>query len=253
MHLLRCLTSALVLITSYPVSARPIVAVIDSGIARTPALAAVLKSEYDMAATPARAPFKPQYDHGTMVATILNHAAGGQVDIISLRIDDMHGCPVGDLPPCQSSPKPVADAIDRAVQLGANVINLSLALANDPLIVAAVSRATHEGVTVVMAAGNKGRDYPDNVAMARSGFPRAVLVGAVGADGKPWSGTNRPEPHETEYTYVWQPGVDVPTVNASGAEVRATGTSFAVPVEAAHRALAEGSAIAEMASDSSTG
>lgn len=220
--------------------ARPLVAVIDSGVARTAELDPVLVAEYDMASLDPRAAFQPRYDHGTMVATILNREARGAVDIVSFRIDDPAGCPRGATPPCQPSAAPIAGAIRKAASLGVDAINISLAMADYPAIVDAVHDATARGITVVMAAGNDGLDHPGNLAMARAGFPRAVLVGAVDADGKPWSGTNRPDEGENwDYRYVWRRGVDVPATSASGLRVIGTGTSFAAPIETAHRMLAE--------------
>ena len=214
------------------------VAVIDSGIARTAELSPVLVAEYDEAVAPGRATFSPRHSHGTIVASILNRAAGGAVDIISFRIDDEAGCPAGSVPPCQADPLPVARAIDHATALGVDAINLSLTLANHPAIVGAVSRATRQGIIVVMAAGNKAKDRPDNVTMARAGFPLAVLVGATGDDDRPWPLSNRPEAPKPGYNYVWRRGVGVPATDATGAAVRATGTSFAAPVETARRVLA---------------
>jgi hypothetical protein len=98
-----------------------------------------------------------------------------------------------------------------------------------------------------MAAGNNGRNHPDNIAMARAGFPRAVLVGATDPAGNPWTGTNRPD--ADDYLYVWRRGVDVPTVSAAGLDVTATGTSFAAPIETARRVLAK---TTEMASVTGT-
>jgi subtilisin family serine protease len=221
------------LLASVSASARPLVAIVDSGVSRTPQLADVLVAEYDMAGQ--RPAFQPRYDHGTMVATILNREAHGEVDIVSLRIDDAAGCPPDRSPPCQASARPIAAAIDKAASLGVDAINLSLALANDPLITDAVRRAAAKGIIVVMAAGNNGRDHPDNTAMARAGFPRAVLVGATDAAGNPWTGSNRPD--ADDYLYVWRRGVDVPTVSATGERVFGTGTSFAAPIETAHRVL----------------
>jgi hypothetical protein len=118
--------------------------------------------------------------------------------------------------------------------LGAQAINLSLVLADSPDIVAAIKEATHAGVTVVMAAGNDGLDHPGNLSMAQAGFPNAVLVGALDADGRPWNGSNRPSAdHLSRYRYEWQRGVDVPTESATGAFVTGTGTSFAAPIETA--------------------
>lgn len=233
----------LLALVAAPVSARPLVAVIDSGVSKTAQLADVLVAEYDMAGD--RAAFRPRYDHGTMVASIINREAKGQVDIVSLRIDDSAGCPPDRSPPCQPSAKPIAAAIDKAVEIGVDAINLSLALANDARITAAVRRAAERGIVVVMAAGNNGRDHPDNIAMARAGFPRAVLVGATNPNGDPWTGTNRPD--ADDYLYVWRRGVDVPAVSAAGLEVFGTGTSFAAPIETARRVLAKASEVASVA------
>lgn len=216
-----------------PLPARPIVAIIDSGIARTPELAGSLLAEYDMAAAPARPAFTPRYDHGTMVATILQREASRPIQIVSLRIDDPAGCPEGSAPPCQLSAEPIAQAIRKATDLGVSIINISLNLKDDPSIVAAVHDAAAHGIRVVLAAGNDGRDRPGNLDMARAGFPNTVLVGALTAEGQPWDGTNRPEAGTPGYLYVWQPGVRVPTTLADGVKVFATGTSFAVPIETA--------------------
>lgn len=229
----RLLLLMLGLMASVSASARPLVAVIDSGVSRTGALANVVVGEYDMAGT--RPLFQPRYDHGTMVAAIINREAEGAIDIVSLRIDDPAGCPAGLSPPCQPSSKPIAAAIDKAVSLKVDAINLSLSLANDPAITDAVRRASAKGITVVMAAGNNGRNHPDNTDMARAGFPRAILVGAIDRAGNPWTGTNRPD--ADDYLYVWRRGVEVPTLTATGQAVFGTGTSFAAPIETARRVL----------------
>lgn len=216
--------------------ARPLVAVIDSGIAKTAELQPVLVAEYDMAAKPGRPLFQPRYDHGTMVATILTREAKGQVDIVSLRIDDPAGCPPKDNPPCQPSAEPIAQAIYKAMSLGVSAINISLALRDDPAIVEAVRDAARHGIQIILAAGNDGYDHPRNLSMARAGYPQTVLVGAVDAAGQPWSKTNRPEVKTPlDYDYVWRLGVDVPTMTASGVAATGTGTSFAVPIETARR------------------
>lgn len=215
-------------------AAVPRVAIIDSGVAETPELRGKLVAEYDMAG-PARPSFRPRYDHGTMVATILTRAAAGQVAIVSLRIDDPAGCHPGANPPCQPSAAPIVAAIRKATALKVDAINISLALADDPTITAAVRDAAAAGIVVVLAAGNNGLAHPGNLAMARQGFPNAVLVGALDAGGKPWAGTNRPDPEVQGYIYVWQRGVDVPTALADGRAVTGTGTSFAAPIETARR------------------
>ncbi|HEY0129767.1 MAG TPA: S8/S53 family peptidase [Allosphingosinicella sp.] len=237
--LLSCFAFPFLLVSAAPPAVpapsprRPLVAVIDSGVARTPELAPWLVAEYDTASAPGRPAFRPRYDHGTMVATILVREARRAVDILSFRIDDPAGCPAHLQPPCQTSPGPVADAIRKAAALGVDAINLSLTLQDDPAIVEAIRDAAARNIRVVIAAGNEGLDRPGNLPMARAGYPNAVLVGAVDSEGRPWLGTNRPDGTHGDYVYAWQRGVDVPTVAAKGAPIRGTGTSFAAPAETA--------------------
>jgi subtilisin family serine protease len=216
----------------------PVVAIIDSGIARTPEIGRALVAEYDMAVKPGRPAFHPRYDHGTMVATILLREAKEPIDIVSLRVDDLQGCPEGAHPPCQHDVGPIVDAIRKATDLGVSVINISLNLKDDPRIVDAVKAASKRGIAVVLAAGNDGADRPGNLGMAKAGFPNTVLVGALDAYGHPWQGTNKPEAGDPGYRYVWQRGVEVPTELADGSQVFATGTSFAAPIETARLAAA---------------
>jgi subtilisin family serine protease len=214
-------------------AARPVVAIIDSGIARTPEIGRSLVAEYDMAVKPGRPQFHPRYDHGTMVATILLREARQPIDIVSFRIDDLQGCPEKANPPCQRDVGPIVEAIRKATELGVSMINISLNLKEDPRVIDAVHDAAKRGITVVLAAGNDGLDKPGNLGLARAGFPNTVLVGALDAAGQPWKGTNRPEASESGYRYVWQLGVEVPTELADGSQVVATGTSFATPIEVA--------------------
>ena len=216
-----------------PLPAPRVVAVIDSGVARTPELAHVVSAEYDMASDPGRTPFQPRYDHGTMVATILLREARQALNIISFRIDDPAGCPAGLVPPCQPSAKPLVEAIRKATSLGVDAINISLALRDDPAITEAVREATRKGIIVVLAAGNDGGERPGNLNMATAGYPNAILVGALDDAGLPWSGTNKPGNGPGAYNYSWQRGVKVPTVTAAGTVARVTGTSFATPIETA--------------------
>ncbi|OJU16224.1 MAG: hypothetical protein BGN95_23520 [Sphingomonas sp. 66-10] len=211
----------------------PRIAVIDSGIARTPELGPLLEAEYDLATVPARPSFAPRYDHGTMVATILSRAAHREVRLISLRIDDPRGCPPGISPPCQPRSAPIADAIRTATRLGVDVINISLAMPSDPTIAAAIREAAAKRIPIVLAAGNDGRDHPGNLDAARAGYPMAVLVGATDGRGKVWQHSNRPDRQIAGYRYTWQRGVDVPTAAADGRSTRGTGTSFAAPRESA--------------------
>ena len=223
----------------------PLVAIIDSGIASTWELYPLLVGEYDLGTKRARDAFKPRYDHGTMVATILARATDRKVRILSFRIDDEAGCPASATPPCQQNAKRIEKAIRIATRAKVDAINISLTLSDDPGIVDAIHDASAKGITVVLAAGNDGRDRPGNLQSARAAFPKAVLVGAVDRDGQVWTGTNRPDLHPAGYAYSWQWGVDVPTALADGRAAIATGTSFAAPIETARRLKAQRQQVAK--------
>lgn len=220
--------------TSAHAAGRPVVAVIDSGVARTAELQDVLVAEYDLAADPARPAFEPRFDHGTYVATVLHRAAKGGVDIVSLRIDDPADCPDGVDPPCQPAAAPIVAAIDKAVELGADAINMSLNLKRDASIDAAVRAAAAAGVPVVMAAGNQGAAQPANLSAAIAGHPATILVGALDRFGEPWERSNKPDSRSgADYTFAWRPGVEIETAGADGTSVHASGTSLAAPMETA--------------------
>ncbi len=104
--------------------------------------------------------------HGTFVAGII-HLVAPQATIRSYRVMNQNGYGDGFT---------VAQAIERAVDDGCDVINLSLALTSRHLAVRdAIDYAVAHGVTVVAGAGNSGTDeatYP-------AAEPNALSVGAV--------------------------------------------------------------------------
>lgn len=236
---MRCVTLFLVVsatLIASAATARPLVAVIDSGIAVTAELRPHLVGEVDAAARPARARLKPRFDHGTKVATILSRAAAGQADILSIRVDDPAGCPSGVNPPCQSDRNVIAWAVYAAVAHRADVINISMALMDAPVISRAVSFAAWHGTQVVIASGNDGRLVPNNLSHARAGYPNAVLVGALEPDGSMWLKSNRPPTSPVGYSFTWRWGARVPTALMDGTPTVASGTSLAAPIEAGVRA-----------------
>ena len=170
------------------------VAVIDSGIAPMPDIAARITAFYDFTAGGVAAFPSDAYGHGTHVAGLIagNGAmsAGRYVGIapdvrlIGLKVLDANGQGyASDLL------NALEFAIDNRAALGIDVINLSLGhpvlepSANDPLV-QAVERATAAGIIVVASAGNTGR----KAGASDSGFagitspgdaPSAITVGAM--------------------------------------------------------------------------
>jgi subtilisin family serine protease len=141
--------------------------------------------------------------HGTSVASIIAAApqasvtfagVAPQASILSIKITNSDNFP-GQV---------TAQAIRDAVNLGANVINLSLATnVSTPALLAAAQFAQARNVVVVAAAGN---DDPDGVVgpFYPAAYPGVLSVGAIGPDGSLASFSDTRTP-----VSVTAPGVDV--------------------------------------------
>ncbi len=128
------------------------VAVIDSGIdANHPDLAGVVRSRRDFTS----GPLAP---HGTEVAGLIAARGANGAGILGVapmaQLDDLRACRAGataDAPAvCDSYT--LAQALDYAVNSQADVINLSLAGPDDPLLARLLASAEARGISVVVAA-----------------------------------------------------------------------------------------------------
>jgi subtilisin family serine protease len=189
--------------------------------------------------------------HGTMVASIIGAKPVGDgesgmvgiapgVDLLSMR---EAGCQAT----AGNTEGAMADAITKAVDKGADVINISQdGYDPDPNLQAAVMYAYDHGVVVVTSAGNQGdRDTTDNngkdygvnpPTYPASYQPYVLAVGAVDQyDSVPTfseKGTSA-----NPFVGVVAPGVAVEALLPSGKLVVDDGTSFAAPYVAAEAAL----------------
>lgn len=132
-------------------------------------------------------------------------------------------------------PSDVADAIDYAVNNGANVINLSYGfipgdnfletnvIYKVPLVASAISKAYLNNVVVVAAMGNEGQEgspksYP-------AAFTTVIAVGNTDQSGN-ISATSSIGPHIS----VSAPGTNIHTTQRGGGYDLSSGTSLSAPV-----------------------
>ena len=141
-----------------------------------------------------------QDDHGTQIALIAAAARNGSgilgiafdATIQALRIDSPGTCAQAD--GCKFTDDTIAAGINRAVDAGARVINLSIGGSSiNANLRAAIARAATAGVVVVVAAGNGGdstdpavnKNEPDPFASstASAGNGNVIIAGSVNSAG----------------------------------------------------------------------
>ncbi|MCX7864750.1 MAG: S8 family serine peptidase, partial [Novosphingobium sp.] len=145
--------------------------------------------------------------HGTMVALLAAAARNNsgimgiawEATIMALRADTVGSC--GSLNGCTFFDTNIALGVDRAVQNGAKVINISLG--GDPpsqRLLDAITRAANADVVVVVAAGNEANDpapvAPDNpnpfaIGLRQAGNGNVIIAGSVDATGRISDFSNR--------------------------------------------------------------
>ncbi|MBG0815344.1 S8 family serine peptidase [Planomonospora sp. ID82291] len=203
------------------------VAIVDSGVdTRHPQLK--VASSVDLTGT-------HDYDcvgHGTAVAGII---AGTEIrgvpftgvapraKLISIKQTNESNGDVGKL----------AQGIVRAVELGADVINVSIQAADQPDLKAAVDYALAQDVVVVAAAGNVQRADGSAAPAYPAAYPGVLSVGSAGPEGGRAGSSNASTP-----VSVLAPGTAV-TAPWPGRAYREDleGTSFAAPYVAGVAAL----------------
>lgn len=147
-------------------------AILDTGIQEHPSLSQTQVIHYDLV----NDGLEPN-GHGTAMASLAvgsgveNGGAAQAAKVLDIRVADPKGV---------SDTALLAQAIMKAVDEGASVINISMGTSGDSLMLKrAVDYALSHGVAVVAAAGNDQQTmlaYP-------AGYPGVVSVGAVDANG----------------------------------------------------------------------
>jgi subtilisin family serine protease len=180
--------------------------------------------------------------HGTGVANLVLQVAP-EAHILAVRaISNGTGATTKNLTSC-----PVGSAINYAAAHGTKVITMSLGNANGDLTgytgceAQAVEKALAAGITVLAAAGNNGFNSTTFVDGGGDGeddesFP-AGFTGVIAVAALSQSGSRAYFSTVHSFVDVGAPGVDIPTVDETGAPVTVQGTSSATPLVAGVAAL----------------
>ena len=156
----------------------------------------------------------PGAAHGTSVASIIAGKEGiaPNAELLVVRVLDDEG---------EGNSYNVAEGIVQAVDLGVKVINLSLGVYQDSLLLRqAVNYASERGVLMVAAAGNDSFDripYP-------AAYDQVLSVTAVDAKG-----SYALFPNQSEEIDFAAPGVGILTANEDAGTTLFSGTSAAAP------------------------
>ncbi|NJK70260.1 MAG: PatA/PatG family cyanobactin maturation protease [Microcoleus sp. SU_5_3] len=123
----------------------------------------------------------------------------------------------------------LARAIERAVEHGANVINISGGQLSrsgeaEPMLVKAVRLCNDSGVLIVAAAGNDACQCLH----VPAALPSVLAVGAMDARGLPFDFSNWGETYQTQG--ILAPGENILGAMPGGGTAPKSGTSFATPI-----------------------
>jgi subtilase family protein len=189
------------------------VAVIDSGVdVKHPELANAVAGSFDALGSK-----EGSHVHGTGIAgAIVSHARlmGSAPAARILAIRAFAAAPNGG----ESTSFVILKALDYAAAHGAQIVNMSFAGPNDPLIERGISAAVTKGIVMVAAAGNAGAKSPPLYPAANR---NVIAVGATDAQDRLFAASNR-----GSYIAVSAPGVDIFLPAPDEKYQMASGTSF---------------------------
>ncbi|MFF0476589.1 S8 family serine peptidase [Streptomyces sp. NPDC004284] len=174
--------------------------------------------------------------HGTLVTSLIFGQPGKGVTGIAPRCRRLLLPVFRDGDEARVPQLDLARAIERAVQEGAQVINISGGERvpdgqPDELLGRALRLCDDQGVLVVAAAGNDGCDG----LQVPAAVPSVLVVGATGPDGTPLQISNWGAAYATHG--VVAPGEAVEGAAPGGGRAAVTGSSFATPLVAGVAAL----------------
>ncbi|MET0723803.1 MAG: S8 family serine peptidase [Tardiphaga sp.] len=189
------------------------VAVIDSAIDLAhPELAGAIGGAFDALGSKEGA-----HVHGTGIAgAIVSHArltgSAPRAKLLAIRA---FGVARG---PAESSSFVILKAVDHAALNGAQVINMSFAGPQDPLLERGIAAAATRGIVMVAASGNAGPKSPPLYPAAN---PNVIAVTATDADDRLFAASSR-----GGHVALSAPGVDIFLPAPDGKYQMTSGTSF---------------------------
>jgi thermitase len=211
------------------------VAVIDSGIDLAhPIFAGKLSASTEFwdyvgnDASPQDVSGGSSYGHGTAVAGIILQVAP-RAKLLPIRVLRTDG---------SANTSDVVAAIGRAVNNGANIINLSLGTGGyDQSLMDICTWANSYGVRIIAAAGNNGQlnniDSPAMFTWVSSTYQMTIGVGSVNANDQKSSFSSY-----GDNIYTFAPGENIWSAYPGNKSANFTGTSFAAPIVTGSVALA---------------
>jgi cyanobactin maturation PatA/PatG family protease len=174
----------------------------------------------------------PASQHGTHVASVVFGQHHGPVKGIApgcrgLIVPIFEDGPADTLAPC--SQVDLARAIKRAVQAGAQIVNISggefsTSGTAHPILADAVQDCSERGILIVAAAGNQGCDCPH----VPGALPSVLAVGAMNSKGEPLEFSNWGEVYRMQG--VLAPGENVLGAIPGGGTATQSGTSYATAI-----------------------
>ena len=185
--------------------------------------------------------------HGTAVSSVLlgakndldTHGVAFDATLLVLRTDTAGSCANTDPDAgCTHNDNNMARAVDRAVAVGARVVNMSLG--GSPMnstLRAAVDRATAAGVVFVISAGNEFDTDPSNainpdpmalIALDPIARGQIIIVGATDSSQQISTFSNRAGTGQNYYLTAL--GVRVRAPDENGTQFLWSGTSFSAPI-----------------------
>jgi subtilisin family serine protease len=195
--------------------ARPLVAVVDGGIARVGPLEAHIVDRIDI--VPATE--EPLDPHGTAMASIVASRCPA-ARLVDVRVIGADG---------RGTAHDLIAGIDAASDRGADVVLLSVALPTDPTVDGAIAAAAEAGASVIVAAGNDGVDLDlQQRWRTLAAIEGVTVVGAEDDHGHRLARSNRGR----AVVETWADGHAVPALDPSGGEVTVEGTSPAAALVA---------------------